>query len=1055
MNSYSLVDLENSQVEINQNKIDYKTKINDSTVASILQRIKTFMETENLKLNDFRLSRTKRNLLIGVNTELFENLKMECEILQFSQHDAQVKSENFHIARNNYSCRSLAHLHRVESMACSQKEKLIQRNKGLFTERLVEELHPRSGINDFMRIRNAYIWKSHRLAANIVNFPGFRPSHSDLDIPNEIKLDILSLMYTLETVELFCTTKASNTAEYTTDNANSTDNLSDLELLSLKCAGIVGHALQFCRYLWSSYEYMIYGVDSFTLGSIDTTPSNIKPFVPIFPLPYPQPIHNSPTESSMFENVDFLGGGFPSMTQNQTNTSSQSASEVLILMSFYERSLDDILVLVTKTFKALSALLLTPTVCALRHVKGCSSNRTTTLPSTTKTRTRTESDCDIKATDIDTSSWSWGPKYTFNTNKEEINISCFSNTLFLPPEHYSHSNTPDNIFTDEAMCDELTFWLHRIATHRHSLDLSLDITAAIQSTSFGNSNCSPLNPTESFPTVLDKSNSNTCDIDDMNSDAIFDNNDENISSSPYLNKFQELLKKSYELTVKSILYPGSPLMNNILTIAYAFISSSECIVLPKPNKTQLEKISYGFLKSHQFLNLIGLMKNATFLGEISSRKYSFSMKSPHHQSHGLASSQISCSDVAYLEAMDEEISLVFKITGACFQVGIILPCAVAIVDYGLSLSQTRKPSYVLQTAWLAALNAAACCVLQGGDTIDSDERGITMRTVLLPISHLMYIFNTEDLEIATRLASQSFSTALLDNNNDNNNDNDSIGNSTISIETNNKPTKTQSLSAPAARETLMHLLGRRAVIRVLELLNYYRHSQSLTVTHTGLLILRILLRIPFLKRGEIDDIYGISDFVAIDIESRKKLFAYENDDDDDEDKDKDNSDDNDRSMTSLLLEKDQMTFSPSSSSSASTFSAGEDTYSSSLLSSSSAAEAVKVNVDQKSIFRKVKKLKQEIFKDELGVLRGPDSLKLTELVLHLFEVNAKNPKMIEQLLLLVQHLGSSSNVAKLALAEAEIPSMIRRILPMQSSSIYLTALCEICLDVLYIKDMNY
>jgi len=84
-----------------------------------------------------------------------------------------------------------------------------------------------------------------------------------------------------------------------------------------------------------------------------------------------------------------------------------------------------------------------------------------------------------------------------------------------------------------------------------------------------------------------------------------------------------------------------------------------------------------------------------------------------------------------------------------------------------------------------------------------------------------------------------------------------------------------------------------------------------------------------------------------------------------------------------------------------------------------------------------------------GVIPQQTDFKFAELLFFIGETHIQSLEVVEQLLLLIDHLSAQSQLCKFLIIDTGMPMLLQRILTMHSSSsVYIVALTGLCIDLL-------
>lgn len=437
---------------------------------------------------------------------------------------------------------------------------------------------------------------------------------------------------------------------------------------------------------------------------------------------------------------------------------------------------------------------------------------------------------------------------------------------------------------------------------------------------------------------------------------------------------------------------------------------------------------------------IHICETSLKLGNIIITRFSF-------MQHAAEKGNPALGNVPLLRAADEEAVGALDCAATFFSMCRIDKEAISILDAGLSLSYSRYHSIGIAMSTLQCLSKAAMCILQGGRGVDE------------PMTK----------EWMTGLGLGGYddgSNKMQDNNNNNNNS--EHGSSVMKVVF-QEPDRT------TLRGRLIHLLG-SSVLKVMHMMHIY--NMSLSIQHQGLMCIRMITREVFMKRDDIDGLIGMSeedDFIEDDEAFEESL-------------EQSNSVLGDNSTTaSSGLGPGKKSTTPNKSKSRGTVgdnnsitSDMNSTVSGGSLSLSllSAIDEPSPLIDDPSVpvheiaHEWLADAYDEAFSDSArylslksgnnkGIAKGPviapivqqtlprgHWVGIAELLKHVGDTHTSCIEVMEQMLLLVYHLGKSSYVVKIALMEAGFEVIINQIATTTAHNYYMTALCSLCIESL-------
>lgn len=208
------------------------------------------------------------------------------------------------------------------------------------------------------------------------------------------------------------------------------------------------------------------------------------------------------------------------------------------------------------------------------------------------------------------------------------------------------------------------------------------------------------------------------------------------------------------------------------------------------------------------------------------------------------------------------------------------------------------------------------------------------------------------------------------------------------------------------------LLYYRELIPIITEIMNYQHL-ALSIQRIGLLIIRLLIKEPFMTKTDVEDLITTQNEVGVEdqTEAKKKNIIVDSNndrisihsDEDDEEEEPDN----------VIDEK-------------------------------------KKTLKGKFYEWYLKTIKKKI--EENDIFPTP-CFNLVETIVFIGETHIQSSDVLEQLLLLIYQLGVYSNLAKLSMAENGVSRIVQRIQDMQSTDeVYITTLANMCLEVVYVEE---
>jgi hypothetical protein len=422
--------------------------------------------------------------------------------------------------------------------------------------------------------------------------------------------------------------------------------------------------------------------------------------------------------------------------------------------------------------------------------------------------------------------------------------------------------------------------------------------------------------------------------------------------------------------------------------------------LEKSGKNNGQMVMGATSHSPSHAVLSDLISCALGLSRIIICRYAFMQHATDHGNPAL-------SNVAMLRAADEEAVVALDVASTVFSLGMIYKLGTDILEAGISLSYSRSQNVSIPIAALQCFYKAALCIIQGG-TAEDEPTGINRNPNNL--TKMIY-------EIPNRTTS---------------------------------------------RGRLVHSLGHSS-LKIMHVMNV--HSASLSVTHTGLGIIRLIAREQFMKRADVDQLVGLAE----------DDYSPEPDDPDHADlgsvttRNTPSVQSNSVSVPSTARRGTSPTRSHSPQGhghalnmleeTSSVVSDMNSTISNVSLTSTNALDEPLPDMDDPdvpvaSIFSDwMHKTAMQIFPPELHA-HGHGKVEAVEgkhahmvgiatLLKFIGETHTQCIEVVEQLLLLVYHLGKSSYSIKIALLEAGFEKIIQQLSVTTSHNYYVSALCSL------------
>lgn len=464
-------------------------------------------------------------------------------------------------------------------------------------------------------------------------------------------------------------------------------------------------------------------------------------------------------------------------------------------------------------------------------------------------------------------------------------------------------------------------------------------------------------------------------------------------------------------------------------------------------------------------------------------------------------------DYKFLKSVDNEVAIIIQLATISFSFGLWEILAYDVVRNASSIIMHRSSNMVLSSAWIHCLIACSLCCLEieppephitydalrhyftiaTSPTLDTKEANDNNTSTSNQQHRNMSTNNNLSHHMNRLNAMKSASTTYNDNdhkkNKNKNKNNDNRAKATISMKVfeekkcNDRLFLIPFMSTFIDKVSVIYHLHSMA-IRILGVTYSLKHL--LPIVHSGLLLLRLLLREPFMKRMEAENLFDISlTHILQPLVSEVNVKRVS--DDDDDNNHNNNNDEKASSKSNKLPQSSQIvdvTMSTYLSEADPTDVTAFHNHSSvdddanrlgtpepsvdSVSFSKSSSRGASSKGNPQSVDTYWTKWHAEHYiqafqgtsssssgDKKAGDISASDTnLKtLLTFLVYIGESHLQSTEVIEQLLLFIEQMLSKSPVLRHAMDDTGIPMVIQRIIDSQQNNIYMVALAELCLDV--------
>ena len=396
------------------------------------------------------------------------------------------------------------------------------------------------------------------------------------------------------------------------------------------------------------------------------------------------------------------------------------------------------------------------------------------------------------------------------------------------------------------------------------------------------------------------------------------------------------------------------------------------------------------------------------------------------------------SDEILIAQIDFDTVLAFKNAAASFTSGFITSAAVEVLVTGLQLTKDRIDNYFIQISWLQTFVVAVLSFLRGAKTEDEvsvmgevsgDSKGwfseVEMKKMDFekksnpssPKSKSRPGTNTSGKRssvVSSRQISSTQSIPGVSNSRQSTRKNVSLNNSVKDIEkTLHDEEEAYEYKLPGSPRVELTALLKNNMNHILFIMTC--HRQSLTIQHCGILLIRLLLKEPFLKKSEIEGIVAggkaVSEFDEEEVREKKDVVE----------------------MSNIVTSKVKTI----------------DNGGPINIDPGDGVARTEIRTIQQQFFAWYKELAQNI-KDEYQIV-SIKPMVLNDILIYIGENLIQSTHLLEQMLLLIYQIAVTTTVARITMVETGMSKIIQRIHELQrDEDVYIQTLCEMCIE--YVND---
>lgn len=460
----------------------------------------------------------------------------------------------------------------------------------------------------------------------------------------------------------------------------------------------------------------------------------------------------------------------------------------------------------------------------------------------------------------------------------------------------------------------------------------------------------------------------------------------------------------------------------------------------------------------------GLILAALDLAQLSSGRLAVRL-GPQGCPTGVATDQL-----RFLRAADKEVGAALHCAMAAFSYGLLEQTAFNILKHGYDLAVHRFQSYFFVSAWLQCTLAAVLLVIEREvvteDALNKGSREMinvirryeyAKQTAPTKASKLMAPLAGTGVHKAPFLAPHKTPSVLAKQH-------------SVPISRIQDPSLSLPLTSSFFSRQELVTFHSESVLRIITVTAHLRHI--LTIVHVGMMLVRLLARDLFMKRLRVEEIMEIPLLcLLIPMLDLKSAMELENGKDKDSDGEKApeksiqdlslaTSVSNPPSPEASLFEPSVDAFTvgteastPTNSKPTTPLDGGGSTMSAGSLFGRPASRGSSHTGGVPLVPQYWKDWTDNNWEKELTDGDGYPSQRMTfvSLLTYVGEAHLQSPEVMEQLLLLVDHLTQKSQVCKFQLVDNGMPLVVHRVLSSQTDNVYMIALSEICSEALEVR----
>lgn len=456
----------------------------------------------------------------------------------------------------------------------------------------------------------------------------------------------------------------------------------------------------------------------------------------------------------------------------------------------------------------------------------------------------------------------------------------------------------------------------------------------------------------------------------------------------------------------------------------------------------------------------GLILAALELAQLSSGRLAVRL-GPQGCPVGVASDRI-----RFLRAADKEVGAALHCAMTAFSYGLLEQTAFNILKHGYDLAVHRFQSYFFVSAWLQCTIAAVLVVIER-EVVPEDtfHKGVREMThILRRHEHAKSAVPTRATKLTSpisggvRLQPFSLNKAPLG----------VINKNAVPITRIQEPALSLPLATSFCTRADLVLFHSDSILRIMSVTAQLRHI--LTVVHAGMMLIRLLTRDLFMKRIRVEEIMEVPLLcLLIPMLDLKTALELENGRDKDSDGERGLPEKSIQDVSLATTASNPVTPEASLFEASDFQTVGTEPSTPTNSKPTTPLDGGSSIISGGSQFGRPASrggggsvpLVPQYWKDwtannwelELTGGDGYPSQRMTfvSLLTHVGEAHLQSPEVMEQLLLLVDHLTQKSQVCKFLLVDNGMPLVVQRVLSSQTDNVYMIALSEICSEALEVR----